>query len=160
VHVPYSETITATGGTAPYTFSITSGAQPTGLTLSSGGTLSGTPTVTGPFSFTVNATDANNFNGSKSYSVTVNPPTIALSPTSLTSPIPVDTVYEETIIATGGTVPYTFSITSGIQPTGLTLSSGGTLSGTPTVTGPFSFTVNATDANNFNGTQVYTQDVS
>src|SRR5262249_40958348 len=54
---PYSQTFTASGGTGPYTFAVTSGAPPSNLNLASGGLLSGTPTVAGDFSFTVTATD-------------------------------------------------------------------------------------------------------
>jgi PKD repeat protein len=71
VGTAYSQTITASGGTAPYTYTVTSGTQPTGLTLSSAGTLSGTLTAAGGFSFTVSAVDANSCTGSQAYSVTV-----------------------------------------------------------------------------------------
>ena len=54
----YSQTLTAAGGTSPYTFTLTAGSLPTGLTLSSGGVLSGTPTASGTFPFTVTAADA------------------------------------------------------------------------------------------------------
>lgn len=57
--VAFSETFTGGGGTAPYTFSITAGTLPTGLTLSAAGVLSGTPTVPGPYTFSVTATAAN-----------------------------------------------------------------------------------------------------
>jgi len=67
----YNQTITATGGTAPYTFAITSGSLPPGLTLASDGTLSGTPTATGNYSFTITATDANSCTGSRSYTVSI-----------------------------------------------------------------------------------------
>ncbi len=157
---PYSQSITATGGTAPYTYSVISGVLPTNLTLSAGGAITGTPTTTGPFSFTINATDSHNFNGSRSYSLTVSPPTITLSPTSLSSPIPVDTPYSQSITATGGTAPYTYIVTSGALPTNLTLSAGGAITGTPTTTGPFSFTINATDSHNFNGSRSYSLTVS
>src|SRR5207248_7777115 len=62
--VAYNQTITASGGTAPFTFALTSGTLPTGLTLSVSGVLSGTPTVAGSFTFTVTATDANGRKGS------------------------------------------------------------------------------------------------
>src|ERR1700691_1757211 len=58
VGTPYSATIAATGGTAPYTFSVTTGTLPAGLTLSTGGTISGTPTAVGTSPFTVTVTDS------------------------------------------------------------------------------------------------------
>src|SRR5207245_1204178 len=71
---PYSQTITASGGTAPYTFVVTNGVLPTGLTLSLDGTLSGTPTKAGSFTFIVTAFDANGCRGSQSYTITITSP--------------------------------------------------------------------------------------
>ena len=72
VGTAYSQTITASGGTASYTYTVTSGSLTgSGLTLSSAGTLSGTLTAAGGFSFTVSAVDANSCTGSQAYSVTV-----------------------------------------------------------------------------------------
>ncbi len=71
VGVSYHQTITANNGSAPYTFAVTSGALPTGLVLSSGGVLSGTPTAVGSFSFVVTATDAHSETGSQSYTIVV-----------------------------------------------------------------------------------------
>lgn len=67
----YNQTVTASGGTAPYTFATTVGSLPNGLTLTSGGTLSGTPTVTNTFNFTITATDASGATGSRAYTVTI-----------------------------------------------------------------------------------------
>ena len=85
----YSQTITQSGGAAPATFAITSGAQPTGTNLSSSGTLSGTPTANGTFNFDVTATDKNGCTGVHSYSVTINPcipfegpPSLSINPSS------------------------------------------------------------------------------
>jgi uncharacterized repeat protein (TIGR01451 family) len=75
-HVYPPTTITASGGTPPYTFAVTSGSLPTGLNLSSNGVLSGTPTVSGQVAtFTVTATDAAApaDSGSQAYTLTVNP---------------------------------------------------------------------------------------
>ena len=69
----YNFPITASGGVAPYTFAVTSGTVPTGLTLNSDGTWSGTATATGTFNFTVTATDAGGQTGSQAYSLTINP---------------------------------------------------------------------------------------
>ncbi len=68
---PYNQTITATGGTAPYTFAITAGALPNGLTLSTTGVLSGTPTLGGTFNFTITATDSKTNTGSRDYSIQI-----------------------------------------------------------------------------------------
>ena len=149
VGTAYSQTITASGGQGPYTFSVTSGSLPPGLTLSSTGTISGTPTSAGNFSFTVTATGSNGSGtGSLSYSLTVasSSTPLTLSPSTLPSAT-VGTAYSQTITASGGQSPYTFSVTSGSLPPGLTLSSTGTISGTPTSAGNFSFTVTATGSN-------------
>ncbi len=164
VATAYSQTVTAAGGTAPYTFAITAGALPAGLTLTAGGVLAGTPTVSGSFTFTITSTDASAapgpFSGSRSYTVVIGAPTIMLTPATL----PTGTVaaaYSQMVSAASGTAPYSFAITAGALPAGLTLSSGGTLSGTPTAGGSFSFTITATDASTgsgapYSGARAYT----
>jgi hypothetical protein len=73
--VAYSETITAQGGTSPYTFAVTSGALPTGTTLnSSSGVISGTPSAVSTFSFTITVTDSLGFTGSQAFTVVVSAP--------------------------------------------------------------------------------------
>ena len=68
---PYSQTITATGGTGPYTYAVTSGSLPTSLTLGSNGSLTGTPSQTGNFPFVVTATDSNDCTGGRSYTIVI-----------------------------------------------------------------------------------------
>src|SRR5206468_3328437 len=125
-----------------------------GLTLAADGTLSGTPTEGGSFTFTVQATDSSTgtgpFSQSKAYSQTRRAPTIALGPASLAT-AQVGMSYSDTIAATGGTAPYTYAVSSGTLPAGLTLAADGTLSGTPTEGGSFSFTVQATDSSTGTG---------
>ena len=68
-------TITSQGGTAPYTYSLTSGSLPTGLSLTgSTGVISGTPTALGYYTFTITATDANNLTGSQTFTIVVSAP--------------------------------------------------------------------------------------
>jgi hypothetical protein len=85
---PYSESLTATGGSGSYTFKVTSGALPGGLTLNPDGTLTGTPTAAGEFTFTIQATDSDGFTGNQSYTLTINKATPAL-----TWPAPADISY-------------------------------------------------------------------
>jgi len=143
----YSATLTASGGTAPYSWSISAGTLPAGLTLASAtGVISGTPTGTGTSNFTVQVTDTNSQSGTKGLSLTVASP-----PSVTTSSLPGGTqnsAYSTTLAATGGTAPYTWSISAGTLPAGLTLASGtGVISGTPTGTGTSNFSVRVTDAN-------------
>lgn len=146
----YSQTIEGSGGTAPRTFALTSGALPDGLALTSAGVLSGTPTAGGAFDIIVTMTDATTggptpFSVAKAYTLTIAPPTVAVGPTSLGNAT-VGSTYSATITASGGVSGYSFAITAGGLPAGLSLSSGGALTGTPTQGGSFNFTVTATDS--------------
>ncbi|WP_404339791.1 putative Ig domain-containing protein [Sphingomonas sp. MMS12-HWE2-04] len=152
--VAYSQALTASGGTAPYSYAVTAGALPGGLTLSPTGTLGGTPSSAGTFSFTVTATDSSTgsgpYAGTRAYSVTVGTPTIVVDTTSLPNAT-VAAAYSQTVTASGGTAPYSFAITAGALPAGVNLSTGGTLSGTPSAGGTFNFTITATDSSGGSG---------
>jgi hypothetical protein len=142
----YSTTLAATAGTTPYNWGVSAGALPNGLILSSAGVLSGTPTASGLFSFTAKVTDAAAQTATAPLQITIAP---ALLQITTTSPLPsgqVSGAYSTTLIATGGTTPYAWSVSAGEPPSGLSLSSAGVLSGTPTAPGPASFTVKVTDA--------------
>ncbi|HLJ47001.1 MAG TPA: putative Ig domain-containing protein [Bryobacteraceae bacterium] len=147
VNVAYPSTaLSATGGTTPFTWSVTAGALPAGLSLSAAGVISGTPTAAGTFSFTATVTDAAQRTANGQFQIVVNPP--ALTVTQATLPAgTVNTAYPSTTLgATGGTPPYTWSVTAGALPAGLSLSAAGVISGTPTAAGTFSFTATVTDA--------------
>ena len=83
VGVPYSQLLTASGGVAPYTFSIASGTPPDGLTLAAGGLVSGTPATADSFTFTVQATAANGCGGIATYTVVIAPSTLTAAPASI-----------------------------------------------------------------------------
>ena len=154
VYLAYSQVISASGGTSSYTYSET-GALPTGITLSTGGTLSGTISAAsqpGSYPITVTATDAHGLTGTASYTLTVAAPTITLS--SLTNPT-AETSDTASVTASGGQATYTYAKTSGTLPTGLSFSSAGVFSGNPTSPGTFAFTVTATDSHGYSGSQSY-----
>jgi uncharacterized protein YhjY with autotransporter beta-barrel domain len=141
----YSTTLSASGGVGPYGLTVTAGALPAGLALSSSGDLSGTPTVSGTFNFTVTATDANGQTGTRAYALVVAVPVLTLAPATVPQGI-VGVAYSQAFSTTGGIAPYGYAVTAGALPGGLTLSAGGTLAGTPTTAGSFSFTVTSTDS--------------
>ena len=128
VGTAYSFTYTASGSPAP-TFSVTAGNLPTGLSLSTAGVISGTPTASGLFTGTVTASNGIGSAATQSFSITVDQApaiTDGPPPTSAT----VGTAYSFTYTASGYPAP-TYSLTAGNLPTGLSLSSAGVISGTP-----------------------------
>jgi hypothetical protein len=159
INVAYGpEQISATGGTAPYTFEVVAGSLPDGLALSLAGELAGVPLSTGSFTFTVRATDDNDCLGSRVYTIAINAagcPTIILNPATIPAAIAGQPYGPVTIEASGGQEPYTYAVTAGALPAGLTLSTGGVISGTPTQSGSFTVTITATDDNGCQGSRIY-----
>ena len=130
------------------------------MTLTSAGVLSGNPAASGSFPITVTATDSNNATGNQNYTLVINP-AIVVSPTSSTG-LKIATVgnsYSQTITASGG-AGGTYNFTTAGPLDGLSLSTGGLLSGSPTTNGMFTFTVTATDSNGGTGSQQYTLTVN
>lgn len=156
----FSKALTTSGGLAPYAYSVVSGALPTGVSLSSGGVLYGTPTGAGLTGFTIRRTDAAAQTLNVAYTLNV---TSALIPTEAAGAFPVQCAaqpFARTLGTTGGVSPYSYAVVAGALPGGVTLTSGGTLSGNPTSAQPSSFTVRRTDANgNFVDT-TYTQTIN
>jgi hypothetical protein len=144
----YSATIAAAGGNPPYTFSDVGGFLPGGLSLSSSGALSGTPSVSGIANFTVQVKDSSTpaQTATASFSFTISG-TLTIGTLALPGGVVGDS-YNSTVAAAGGTAPYTFSRISGTLPAGLSLSSGGVISGTPSGAGTSTFTVQVTDSSN------------
>ena len=148
VNQSYNTTLQAIGGLPPYIWSITSGSLPAGLSLSGTGVISGKATVLGASTFTIQVADSEPTpaTATANLSLTV----AALTPVTVTTTtLPTgttETLYSANLSASGGVPPYSWQIASGSLPAGLTLSPGGTISGTPTSAGTSTFTVQVTDS--------------
>jgi hypothetical protein len=160
--------LTATGGAGPYTFTAPVsqwGAFPTalpmGMFVSPDGRLQGRPAMEGVYNFFVTVEDANGCLGTREYHLNICSP-ITLNPAADALPEPfINTFYDEAFTATGGCAlsfnsSFTYSLTSGALPTGLTLNADGELWGTPTQRGNFTFTVTATDSCGCSHSETYT----
>ncbi len=138
---PYSENLSATGGTPPYSWTFSG--LPDGVTGSATGSLSGTPTTVGTFQVAASVSDSKGAKATRSYTVN-----IAIAPLSVTSTsLPGATVgagVSGSVSAAGGVPPYQWSAAG--LPTGVSLSSGGVLSGAPTTPGTFPVTLTVTDS--------------
>ncbi|HXI14272.1 MAG TPA: choice-of-anchor Q domain-containing protein [Thermoanaerobaculia bacterium] len=100
----YSETLTASGGAPPYTWTVASGALPPGLSLASNGSISGTPTTTGIFDFTARVTDSSIDTVTRLFSITIaaGSTDVSISKTGPTSAVPGrSTTYNLTVTNTG-----------------------------------------------------------
>ena len=158
--VAYNQSLTASNGIAPYTFAVTAGALPGGLTLSSSGTISGTATNLASYTYQITATDAYGCRSTpQQYAGTISCPGLTVQPATLPDGLQ-GVAYTNAVNVIGGIAPFTFTMSSGSFP-GVTLNpTNGVLAGTPAVVGPASFTVAVTDANGCTGAGVYTVNIS
>ncbi len=145
VSAPFSQTLTASGGTGAYTWTDKNGDLTTsGLTLAADGTLSGTPTAAGTLSFTALVTDEGSHSDEMPLDILINARPALNSLISLDWTLGV--LMNVNLETTGGTGAVTFTDKDGdLAGTGLGLSTGGLIAGTPTMTGPISFTARVVD---------------
>jgi len=145
VTASYAATLTAINGNPPYTWSISAGTLPAGLSLSTNGSISGVPTVAGTSSFTVKVTDSVQQTATGNLGITI----VGL-PQITTLSLPggrVGSPYSAGIAVSGGTAPFVWTLASGSLPPGLTLLPlNGTIAGTPTTAGTYSAAFQVTDA--------------
>jgi len=156
--VQYAVTFAASGGNPPYVWTIAGGQVPPGLSLSQSGALSGTPAAAGTYTFDVRVTDQSAAFAQKSFSLTVSAGLVITTPPALPSGVP-GVAYSQTLQAAGGTPPYTWTLTSGSLPAGLSLSGAGVLSGTPTAAGNFTFQATVTDSAGATAAQTFTLNI-
>jgi hypothetical protein len=144
----YSDTIAATGGQGNLSFSVSGGALPAGLSLSAAGAITGTPTgPAGSSSFTVTVTDSAMTPTTDNQALTID----IVDPLAITTAALADTSVGEdfaaNVVATGGTAPYTFALSGGQLPDGISLGTDGALAGTVQGTATTeTFTVEAADS--------------
>jgi large repetitive protein len=155
VGVAYIGPIAAIGGTGNYTFSLTVGSLPTGLSMTGGGVIRGTPTTAGTSNFTVQVVDDGGNTATSGFSLVIIP-----APLTVTGPSPIPNVtlgaaFGLKFGATGGYPPYTFNY-SGNLPPGATLGKDASLNGTATALGTFSFTIYAYDSQQGQATKAFT----
>jgi hypothetical protein len=145
----YSQTVSCTGGAAPYAWAIVSGTLPAGIMLDAAtGAISGTPSTYGTSNFTIQVIDSQvpAASDQRGLSIAVTPAQVTITTTTLPGGT-VGAAYSQTLTAIAGTMPYSWSIFAGSLPAGLSLDpSTGAISGTPTAQGASSFTARVTDS--------------
>lgn len=148
VGVAYADTLAASGGAPPYTWSVSAGALPTGLALgASTGIISGTPITPGAVNFTIQVTDTTTGTATRPFDLTVVPAALVITSSAPLPAAQVGIGYAHTLTASGGTPPLVWEIAAGDLPSGLNLdASSGAITGMPFAPGTSNFRVRLTDA--------------
>ncbi len=154
VGTAYDQQLTADGGQAntTYSWAVISNSLPPGLSMDSGGTIQGTPTLNTTNTFTVQVNDNSTNTATQTLSLTIYG-ILQVTTTSLPSGTTNVPYNNQQLAATGGQPSYIWSLASGMLPPGLSLSTNGVISGTPTTAGTSNFVVRVTDSASVTATQ-------
>lgn len=152
--VPYSQALSGTGTLGATSYNLSSGVLPSGLTLSAGGTISGTTSATGLYNFNVTLTDASGCVGTQSYQLQVGCPTIIITQGTLPDGN-AGQAYNVQLSQTGSSTLVTYSVSAGALPPGLSLSASGAITGIAQTGGGFGFSITVTNQNGCTATQAY-----
>lgn len=158
VSVPFRQSFLATGGMPPFTYTLSSGSLPAGLSFSAADrAVAGTPEEFGDFSFSVTASDYEGITATSDYRLTIEPAVLHISPDGGTlAEGRVGVFYDLALTASGTADAVRYSLGSGRLPGGIALDPDtGRISGTPTKAGTFDFTVDATDGRTASGSATY-----
>ncbi len=148
---PFAATLSGSGGRRPYTWSAYRGSMPAGLSLTTDGRITGTPTSSGAFTFWVRLRDDGGDVAEAEATITVAPSSqatpLAIRSSPLLPTVLAGSSMNLSLSATGGSAPYAWTIAGGSLPQGLTLSQDGVISGAPTraTSGTFEFTARVRD---------------
>ncbi|MGJ8726607.1 MAG: SdrD B-like domain-containing protein [Roseibacillus sp.] len=147
VGVPYSETLATFGGVAPYSYVVTSGVLPDGLSIV-GDKIQGTPTTVESQTFTITSTDDEGCVGTATFTISVSCDALVITPSTLADGQFGQSYGPVNFTAPGANGAVTWTLSSGSLPAGMSfVDSGnvGVLSGTPTEGNSFNFAVTASD---------------
>jgi hypothetical protein len=157
-----SNDVQAWGGTAPYTYALSSGTLPPGITISSStGVVSGNPTTAGDFSFSIKVTDSASSPATvtREFSIFVGNPALSLTPPTPNTGT-VGIAYSSVLAVSGGTAPYVYAVAGGSPPPGIFMDNLGNVTGTPTVSGVYPVIFQVTDANQLSNEVTVTYTIS
>ncbi|PKG97510.1 putative Ig domain-containing protein [Paraglaciecola sp. MB-3u-78] len=152
VNQPYTATLIGSGGSESYLWSVTTGTLPDGLALNiDTGAITGTPTTEGDSNFTITLEDSASDSITADFNINIAPQEVIDVPLSIDTPSladgEVNQLYSATLVGSGGTESYLWSVTTGTLPDGLALNSDtGAITGTPTTEGDSNFTITFEDS--------------